>query len=41
MHFGDIRLLLDQDTVHMVDGVLLTHVIVVLAEELGILCILT
>ena len=41
VHLGDVRLLLDQDTVHMVDGVLLTHVIVIFAQELGILCILT
>jgi hypothetical protein len=41
MNLGNACLLLDENTVHMVDGVLLTHVVVVLAEELGILCIVT
>jgi hypothetical protein len=41
MNLGNVCLLLDENTVHMVDRVLLTHVVVVLAEELGILCIVT
>jgi hypothetical protein len=41
MHLGNVGLLLDEDSIHMVDGVLLTHVVVVLAEELGILRIVT
>jgi hypothetical protein len=41
MNLGNVGLLLDENTVHMVDRVLLTHVVVVLAEELGILCIVT
>jgi len=41
MNLGNVGLLLDENTVHMVDRVLLTHVVVVLAEELGILCIFT
>ena len=41
MHTLDLCLLLDEHPVHMIDGVLLPHQVVIPAQKLGILGIVT